>query len=383
MNMKKIGTVLLFTVILCSMGMTATAEDPPTNEELMAVLNELTQKIDNITIHIEALDNQTADNFEDINETLNNVNFTGVTNLGTDLEIISHELADIQERLGYPMNEPNATIYDDLTLLLEGLTYEDGGSVQWILKNDTGQSQIVVLRDNQLQLGNNQVHLQNRTEDIEETIEESEGDVKSAIRSNIDEVLGSNGTNLALLVVLLIIGLFFIAWKFFLQQRFAVETAGRPTQQFTPEGRPNIEGAGRPACYGDANKFDPGNDPDCVSCPWVNKCQATILRNSENEPEQSGFDPKYDYNGNIVAILSEGQPIQLPPCFGKDFDRGNRDCQQCAIAEMCMQQQQKNKQIQAPPQPTADQQMPSRNISRRGAPIGNSAAGSDDILSQF
>lgn len=362
----------------------AVTADEPTNQELLDLLNELDDELDNITAQIDQMNNNTTDNMQYLNESINDINFTGVNNLGTDLEIISHELADIQERLGYPMTEPNATVYDDLTLILEGLTYESGGSVQWLLKNDTGYPYIQVLGQNQEVIAEYQV---NQTETLTNEIQESESDVKSKMGTEISAALGSIGTNFWLLVVLLIIALFLLAWKFFLQSMFAQQasSSGRPMQMMGDNGRPNFDGSGRPACFGDPNKFDPGNDPDCVSCPWVQKCQTALLRDMPEEGGQpmTTMKPKYDYAGNIVAILDDGQPIQLPGCFGREFDPNNQDCQECAINSFCAQQQQKNQQIQVPPQPQSrSRQQP---MGRRGSnpqPQGTAQAGSG-ILNEF
>jgi hypothetical protein len=287
------------------------------------------------------------------------------------------------------MTEPNATIYDDLTLLLEGLTYESGGSVQWLLKNDTGHPYIQILGENQVTLNEN---LDNKTktlqDELQDDIENSKEDILSRINTKTTEVLGSVGTNFWIIIILLIIGIFFLAWKFFLQQRFAVQASGRPMQSFGPDGRPNIDNSGRPSCFGDANKFDPGNDPDCVSCPWLQKCQTAIIRETQmgGGAPMTNLEPRYDYAGNIIAIMDDGQPMKLYGCFGREYDPNNPDCQECVVQQFCAEQKQKNQQIQAPPQPQPMQGRSNMPTGRRGrSPQMQTTSGqqSMDIMNEF
>jgi len=345
-----------------------TAVGEPTNQEIMDQLNIIYDKLENITARMDSLNNSTQQSIEYINESIDDLNFSSVTTLQTRLEIIDDMVTQIDTRLGYPSSKPDANIYDDLSLILDGLTFENNGTRQWLLKNDSGRPYIQVLGENQQIIAEYQL---TQTDAINTSIGNAQESILDKQNTRINDVLGAIGTNFWVIIVVLIIGIFFIAWKFFLQNMFAQQTSGRPMQAFGADGRPNLEGAGRPQCFGDPNKFDPGNDPDCVSCPWVGKCQTAVMRElpAEAGGRETAMEPKYDYNGNIVAILDEGQPIQLPGCFGREYDPNNRDCQECAIKAFCSKQQQKNQQIQAPPQPQPQQQSPavrSPGYSRRG-----------------
>jgi hypothetical protein len=384
MVVKKIIVALC---MICSVsGLVTTAQaDDPTTQELMDYLVGLNSKLDNITVKIDALNSSVVTAFYYVNGSINDINFTGVNSLSTDLEIISHELADIQKRLGYPITKPDASIYDDLTFILDGLTYQTQGGVKWLLKNDTGYPYMTVLGENQRYIAEYQL---NQTSILKKEVGTATTEIKANTNAAKNDILGSIGSNFYLLIIVLIIALFLLAWKFYLQQRFAQKTSGRPLNRFNADGRPNFEGSGRPACFGDQNKFDPGNSPDCVSCPYVNKCQTAIVRDLPMDGEEpqgmsAAMKPRYDYAGNIVAVFDAGQPINLPACFGKEYDQNNADCQECAVNTFCAEQQQRPKNIAVPPQPKMARQQQNNRRGSAGRQWQVQGRSTPNILSDF
>ena len=318
---------------------------------------------------------------DNLSNQVNNLDYATLENLTIRLDIIDDIISNINDRLGYPMSDPDATIYDDLSYILDGLTYENDGTRFWLLKNVSGVPHLQILGQNQQLIADYQISMNSTFID---GLDGAVGDINSNTEIQADSIKDGQGGTYTLVLILLIIVLFFIAWKLYLKERFF------PSNN-SGFNKPSNEGFGKPSCFGDPNECNPDYNPNCASCRWLQKCQAACIRNDMNEenPSARGIDVERDGQGNIIALYDEGERINLPSCFGKEYDpQTNRDCQECAINDYCAEQLNKNMQnmqqrpVSIPPmQKQYKQQPPSRRITPARGAVGPSFG--EDILQDF
>lgn len=361
------------------------------NEDLDEKLDEVLDRLDDVVDFLAILEGRITDlensigynatatlreDMESLNAMLGNLNLTDLSELNVRLEQIETFVGRINMRLGYPMAKPEATIYDDLSYILSLLTYEENGLVLPILKNVTGSSNLKILAMNQQSIYDQQ----NASLSIlSNKMDTSVDNILSNARTLAREIRDGQGGPFWIGVITLIIIAFFVAWKLFLKERFF-------SSNDTGYKKIDNQGFGKPSCFGDPNEFNPGYNPNCSPCKFINKCKAAVLRGDVGEQEAgSSINAERDADGNITAIYDEGSPISVPQCFGREYDpETNRDCQECAINDYCEEQLQKTaeRRINVPPmqQNYRAQTPPRRQTPARGA-VGTTFG--EDILNDF
>ena len=378
MKRKTCVLFLVLTLVTLSTLISTTAKADPD-------LNDIMNKLISIEERLSAIENSTGYNetatlkqsISEIQNTLNELDFSNLNEVNDRLDMLDEYVRKINDRLGYPDSKPDSTVYNDISLLLDGLTYKKDGITYWLLKNITGTPNMQILAENQQLIANYQISMNNS---LSKDITDAKEDVKSnTALIGIDIKDNQGGTYILALLTLLLIA-FFIAWKLYLKEKFF------------PSSNPGFrkqtnEGFGRPGCFGDSNEFDPGNNPNCGSCKWINKCKIAVMRGDTGEQNmETGLEVERDPGGNIKTIYDEGEVVDLPQCFGNEYDpQKNQDCRECAIGEYCAEQLTKNlqKRINVPPmQQTyrAQTQSSRRIVPTRGA-VGSTFG--EDILDEF
>jgi ACT domain-containing protein len=388
--MKRKICILFLSLMLFSLAMSTqvgAVENEDLDEKLDIVLGRLDDVVDFIALlelRVIALENSIGYNetatlrqdMDNLSSMLNNLNLTDLNEIDIRLEQIETFVGRINMRLGYPMSKPDATLYDDLSYILSLLTYEEDGIVLPILKNITGASNLKILALNQQSIYNQQ---NTSIAILTNTMDMHVDDIQNSARTLAQEIKdGQGGTYMVALLTLIVI-MFLVSWKLYLKDKF-----------FPDDGknmrRPDDGGFGKPSCFGDPSEFNPGYNPNCSSCKWINKCKAVVLRGDVSDKSERGtIEAEKDADGNIRAIYDEGNPIDIPQCFGKEYDpQTNKDCQECAINELCAEQLSNNlqKRVNVPPmqQSYRVQTPPRRQVPAR-ASVGTTFG--EDILDAF
>jgi hypothetical protein len=355
-----------------------------TQQMIIDLTNKITDLFENLTVRMDSnytelasLVNNVNNEIQNLDQSIQDLNFSGIEGLETRLDIIDDMVSDINDRLGYPTNKPDATLYDDLSLILDGLTYEGNGTRLWLLKNASGVPHLQILGKNQQTIADYQIKMNSS---LQENINLKGNDVKQRIGVEANSVSNDIGGVGNLVIFLLILIGFFIAWKLFLKERFFPSV--NPGGEFP---NPDTGGYGKPSCFGDPNVVDPGENPNCASCKWLPKCQATAIRNSATEEPE--LVPEYDDKGNLIAIYDGGDQIDLPSCFGRECDpERKQDCRECAIVDICKNQTEKNmkNRVNIPERPRRREQSFSQGgISRPSRKPSVGASFREDILDDF
>jgi hypothetical protein len=309
-----------------------------------------------------------------------NMTILNITTLTTRLDIIDDMVTDMNRRLGYNISDPDATVYKDLSLILDGLSYEKDGIRYWLLKNVSGVPHLQILGENQQLLADYQLGM-NST--FKSALEEAQSNINSHSDVKASDVQGGVSLLAEIIIVLIIILVAIVLWKFFVKEKKDKESEFRERMEMSKAR------TGRPKCFGDANQFDPEGNPNCGQCNWSGKCQSAVIRNTKQPKEierpGEGIEVAYDGDGNVAQINDEGEQIELPECFGLEYNpRRNRDCRECAINEICGEQTAKSQggKIKIPAQPQKRQQTQQRRSSS-GLMMGSQTAGPEDILKDF
>jgi hypothetical protein len=356
--------------------------------DISDMLNATMVKLNNIEMNLSILKDITIDLangnttsirmiLQNLTSIQSNMTILNITTLTTRLDIIDDMVTDLNSRLGYNISNPDATVYKDLSLILDGLSYTNNGIRYWLLKNVSGVPHLQILGENQqlmadYQLSMNQTFLNN--------LEQATTDINLYSEQKSKDVQGSNGFLADIIIVLIIILIAIIIWKFFLKEKKDKEHEFRERMEMS-KGH-----TGRPKCFGDSNQFDPETNQNCNQCNWIAKCQSAVVRNTktkEIEKPGDGIETIYDDDGNITEITDEGETIEIPECFGVEFNpRKNRDCRDCAINEFCGEQTQKNigGKIKIPQQP---KKLTSSTRKASGLVMASQATGPEDVLADF
>lgn len=385
--------LMLLTLSMIPQSMNGnTVKADPTNQELMdkminiqnqlqGVEQNLTELLEKISLAIGYVGTNESiySDLQNLTNQIDNLNFTNLAELDARLDMLDDMLSNINDRIGYPLSKPDATIYEDLSLILDGLTYDNNGVRYWALKNLSGVPYLQILGENQQLIANYQLSL-NAT--FLKELEDAQKSLSANAQAQTQEIKDSQGGTYMIALITLILILFFVAWKLYLKERFF--PSANPGFK-----KPANEGFGKPGCFGDPNECNPDVNPNCSSCKWLTKCKAACVRNESGMSGLSmgGLDAERDAQGNIMAIYDEGERIDVPPCFGREYDpQTNKDCQECAINEFCEEQISKNMQrINIPPmkqnyqQPTIPPQ--GRRITPTRTTVGPSFG--EDILQDF
>ena len=386
-----IGMVVLFSSMMVIENNTTVKADPSLSDisdqinQTLARINDLNMNLTILRTIVQdiAIGNSTGmrtilNNLSDIQ---NNMTVLNITTLVTRLNIIDDMVTDLNHRLGYNISDPDASVYKDLSLILDGLSYEKDGVRYWLLKNVSGVPHLQIIGENQQLLADYQMGMNS-------TLTTALTDAQTNINSHSDEkasdVQGGVSLLAEIIIILLIVMFAVVAWKFFIKERKDKEEGFRERMEMSKAK------TGRPRCFGDANQFDPEGNPNCGQCNWIGKCQTAVIRNTKSSKEVErpgeGIEASYDDEGNITEIADEGEPIEMPECFGMEFNpRKNKDCRECAINQLCGEQTSKSQsgKIKIPAQPTKRQQTQQRR-SPSGLTMGaQAAAGPEDILKDF
>jgi hypothetical protein len=364
----------------------------PTNQELMDEMINIKNQMQGVEQNLTLLLNSIylVIGYDGINSTIyadmmnltnqiDSLNFSNIAELDARLDMLDDMISNINDRIGYPMSKPDATIYDDLSLILDGLTYNNNGVRYWALKNQSGVPYLQILGENQQLIANYQLSM-NST--FLEELEDAQKSITSNANVQTQEIKESQGGTYMIALITLILILFFVAWKLYLKERFF--PSSNPGFK-----KPANEGFGKPGCFGDPNECNPDINPNCSACKWLTKCKAACVRNEANGTGQtlSGLEAERDPQGNILAIYDEGERIDTPQCFGREYDpQTNRDCQECAINEFCAEQLNKNMQrVNIPPMRPSYQQQGMQQSGRRITPTRSTVGPSfgEDILQDF
>ena len=291
------------------------------------------------------------------------------------LNQIDDDLIRIEDTLGYSnLDVDNYNLRSDLENIRSGLIYTVGEEDRWLLKNSSGFPSIAIIGENQVALAdkmdNNTIAL---LEEMGYTVTTLEGSTGAAINSATSGI-GSTYT-LALICVILL--LFWIAWSLFLKPRFFPSFGETGGSSYPPPSSMSSN-SGRPECFGDSNTFNLQMNPNCPSCSWVNKCEAATVRG-----QTPSIEVKYDAEGNVAQVYDEGDPVQLPSCFGEEFNMANVDCAECLVNEICAQQLKRNaQQINIPQMPQQPFGQP-RQTQQQPSQFAQQAASPESILNDY
>jgi hypothetical protein len=386
-----IGSMTTYSTVNDSeIGFTARAD---TNQTLSQMWNTINQTKSNITMIKDLvqqiytvlgtlnLSNAHTNLFKEILEIQHNIsdlNFsTDNTSLVFRLDMIENALETLTLRMGYnESSNPNVfNVKADFDRLYNALYFtEDGLHFFPVLKDSSGKNTLKTIGDNQIALGNKSDNIVAKIDTATEDINDHASAQAGILSSNI----GGVNTFVIIILILLII---FLLWVAVIKPRYFPSYGEPPKSEF--EGAPPwyraVEPAtGRPTCFGDENTFNPEQDKQCQKCQWMNKCEATVMRR-----ETPDLEIKRDVKGNVVEITDDGEPIELPGCFGKEFDPSNPDCMDCLVNKHCTEQLEMNRQmpqITIPPMRPQRQQQPQPTGQRVRGAAGLSA---ESVLGDF
>ena len=379
-----IGMLVLFSATTTLTKNSTTVRADPTLSDIMDGINQTITKLDTLRDIVMDIGKGNSTGMKAILENLTNItsnmNSLNITTITTRLNIIDDMVTDLNRRLGYNISDPDATVYKDLSLILDGLSYEKDGIRYWLLKNVSGVPHLQILGENQQLLADYQLGMNS-------TLQSALTDAQTNINSHSDikasDVQGGVSLLAEIIIILLIILFVIVLWKFFVKEKKDKQSEFRERMEMSKAR------TGRPKCFGDPNQFDPEGNPNCGQCNWTGKCQSAVIRNTKQSKEiekpGEGIEASYDEDGNIAQITDEGESIELPECFGLEFNpRKNRDCRDCAINELCGEQMAKSQggKIKIPAQPAKRQQAQQRRSSS-GLVMGSQAAGPEDILKDY
>jgi hypothetical protein len=276
----------------------------------------------------------------EIQHNINDLNFsTDNTSLIFRLDMIENALETLTLRMGYnESSNPNVfNIKADFDRLYNALYFtEDGLHFFPVLKDSSGKNTLKTIGDNQIALGNKSDNIVTKINTATEDINDHTSAQAGILSSNI------GGVNTFVLIILILL-IIFLLWVAVIRPRYFPFYGQPPKSEF--EGAPPwyraVEPAtGRPTCFGDENTFNPGQDKQCQKCQWMNKCEATVMRR-----ETPDLEVRRDVKGSVVEITDDGEPIELPGCFGKEFDQENPDCMDCLVNKHCIEQLELNRQM--------------------------------------
>ena len=261
----------------------------------------LNQTVDELKVFFITLFDIVFDEFDYINTRLNDSGIFASSgfNISINNSKVLERLDVIEDYLGY---DGNATVYEDMAILLAGIVDGDG---KYILRDENGNSILRYLFDNQDTLGRNQVYIIDKIDSEHNDTKVFMNDVGANVKEKIDDEgaeTRSNGGSIWSVISGLGI-IFLLLWIFFIKPRYFPRTnqsQGFSNNNNPPDDELPLEDNHKkplslkrgnplsisshkvtdvpPDCFRDGIKFDAANDMECATCQLKSSCQEEKMR---------------------------------------------------------------------------------------------------------